>query len=180
MEVADMKCPQCSHSDTRVIDSRELEDGSMTRRRRECTGCSSRFTTYERHEVAGLVVVKKDGRREAYSRDKLARGVKKAVEKRLLSNDSVEALITSIEHHIHEIGKSEVKSTTIGEEVLHALRTLDPVAYIRFASVYLGFETLEAMKAEVDDLLSSDEPGEYVPAVSNGHVTNNTPVDGFC
>jgi len=155
-KVVAMRCPQCAHEDTRVIDSRELEEGSMTRRRRECPQCAMRFTTYERHEYAGLTIVKKDGRREPYNRDKLARGVKKAVEKRPLSNDDVEALISGIEQRLHEVAKSEVRSKVIGELVLQALRAMDPVAYIRFASVYVGFADLEAMKREVDALLHAD------------------------
>jgi transcriptional repressor NrdR len=148
-----MKCPRCGNPDTRVIDSRELDEGSRTRRRRECAECTWRFTTYERFEDAGLIVVKKDGRRENYDRDKLARGIKKALEKRPHSADDVVVLLNGIEQRLHEIGHAEVRSSVIGELVLNTLKALDPVAYIRFASVYVGYADLEAMKREVDALL---------------------------
>lgn len=159
-----MKCPQCSHHDTRVIDSRELEDGSMTRRRRECPSCATRFTTYERYDYAGLTVVKKDGRREAFSRDKLARGIKKALEKRPLPSDTTESIITGIEQRLHELGRSEVKSQVIGELVLQALRGLDPVAYIRFASVYMAFPDIDVMRKEMEKLLQAEHVAEEAQA----------------
>ncbi len=148
-----MRCPACAFSETQVIDSRELEDGAVTRRRRKCLRCSARFTTYERGEPLQLQVVKKDGRREPYSRDKLFRNTLKALEKRPVSSEAVDAFLRTIELQLHELGKLEVSSRQIGELVLNGLKELDPVAYIRFASVYVGFADLDSMKREVDTLL---------------------------
>lgn len=172
-----MKCPQCTHHDTRVIDSRELEDGSMTRRRRECPSCAARFTTYERYDYAGLTVVKKDGRREAFSREKLARGIKKALEKRPLPSDTTESIITGIEQRLHELGRSEVKSQVVGELVLQALRGLDAVAYIRFASVYMAFPDIDVMRKEMEKLLEAEQvagggaPGASPATASQAEAT---------
>lgn len=156
-----MRCPYCSHQDTQVIDSRELEDGVVTRRRRRCVGCKSRFTTYERSETAPLMVVKKDGRREPYSRDKLTRNTLKSLEKRPVPQEQVDLFLRRTEQHLFDLGRPEVSTRQIGQFVLDGLKDLDPVAYIRFASVYMGFADLEAMQREIGQLMSQQrEEGE--------------------
>ncbi|MGD0764931.1 MAG: transcriptional regulator NrdR [Dehalococcoidia bacterium] len=145
-----MRCPYCTSQDLRVIDSRDVEDG--VRRRRECASCGERFTTYERPQVAGLLVVKKDGRREEFSREKLLLGIRKACEKRPLAAGTLEAVVDSIETTLNEQGLAEVSSQEIGETVMGYLRQMDKIAYIRFASVYRQFEDLDTFREEVDAL----------------------------
>jgi len=145
-----MKCPFCGAPESRVVDSRGLEE--EVRRRRVCSGCGARFTTSERVQNHALFVVKKDGRREAYDRDKLAAGIRKACEKRPLPTGSVEKLITGIEEHLHELGKAEILSTTIGDQAMEELARLDHIAYIRFASVYREFADIGALKDALDRL----------------------------
>lgn len=149
-----MRCPYCTNQDTQVIDSRELEDGVVTRRRRRCVACGNRFTTYERTETIQLMVVKKDGRREPYSREKLTRNTLKALEKRAVPQEQVERFLRQIEQQLFDQGRPEVSTHQIGQLVLAGLKQLDPVAYIRFASVYMGFADLEAMQREIDQLMS--------------------------
>ncbi len=148
-----MKCPHCGVNDTQVIDSRELDEGAVTRRRRRCSTCQTRFTTYERMETLQLLVVKKDGRREPYSRDKLFRNTMKALDKRPVSKSRVDGFLQRVEQQLFELGRPEVTTQQIGELVLDGLKDLDPVAYIRFASVYMGFADLESMKREIDTLM---------------------------
>ena len=131
-----MRCPFCKRDDSKVLDSRESAEGTVTRRRRECLGCRKRFTTYERVEELMPLVVKKDGRREPYDREKLISGLQKAVEKRPVSMDQLEALVADVEARVLERGEKEVPSSLVGEEVMRRLRALDQVAYVRFASVY--------------------------------------------
>lgn len=145
-----MRCPYCTSQDTRVIDSREAEDG--IRRRRECAACGERFTTYERPLATGLLVVKKDGRREEYTREKVLLGIRKACEKRPLAMGTLEAVVDEIEAVLNEQGPAEVSSRDIGEMVMGHLRQLDQIAYIRFASVYHQFADLDDLKDEVDAL----------------------------
>lgn len=145
-----MRCPYCASQDSRVIDSREADDG--IRRRRECNSCGERFTTYERPQVAGLLVVKKDDRREEYTREKLLLGIRKACEKRPLAAGTLEGVVDEIEAVLHEQGLAEVSSRSIGEMVMGHLRQLDQIAYIRFASVYHQFADLDDLKEEVDAL----------------------------
>ena len=135
-----MLCPFCSHKETKVTNKRDINDA--TRRRRECLKCCRRFTTYERTESPELFVVKKDGRREAYNRDKLLLGIVKACEKRAVSHERVEKAVNEIEEKLRKKGK-EVKSSMIGELVMKALKKLDKVAYIRFASVYKDFKDID-------------------------------------
>jgi transcriptional repressor NrdR len=149
-----MRCPYCAQPDTQVIDSRELEDGVVTRRRRRCVACQNRFTTYERAEAVPLMVAKKDGRREPYSRDKLMRNTLKALEKRPVPQEQVDLFIRRVEQQLFDVGKPEVSTQQIGQYVLAGLKELDAVAYIRFASVYMGFADLEAMQREIDALMS--------------------------
>jgi transcriptional repressor NrdR len=134
-----MRCPFCGHSQDRVVDSREAQEGQVTRRRRECTGCGRRYTTYERVEDVMPSVVKKDGRREAFDRHKIVEGLKRACQKRPVSAEQIEELATSVERKVQEMGEKEIPSTTIGEALMEKLRALDPVAYVRFASVYREF-----------------------------------------
>jgi len=134
-----MRCPFCDHIEDKVVDSRLMKEGDAVRRRRECLGCQRRYTTYERVDKIFPMVVKKDGRREPFDRNKITGGLKKACEKRPVSIDAINAVVLSIEKVMIDMGESEIKSTVIGEEVVRALRKLDPVAYVRFASVYREF-----------------------------------------
>lgn len=145
-----MKCPFCGALESRVVDSRGLEE--EVRRRRVCSECGARFTTSERVQNHALFVVKKDGRREAYDREKLATGIRKACEKRPLPTGSVEKFITGIEEQIHELGRAEIPSTTLGDLVMEGLEKLDHIAYIRFASVYREFTDISALKDALDSL----------------------------
>lgn len=145
-----MHCPYCGYGDSKVIDSRTVNES--VRRRRRCLKCDRRFTTYERLEPYGLLVVKKDGRRESFSRNKLLAGLRKAFEKRPLSAELVDKLVEEIESEVQSLGKAEVPSTMIGELVMERLRQLDEIAYIRFASVYRSFKDIESLKAELDRL----------------------------
>ncbi len=134
-----MRCPFCGHDDTQVKDSRPTEDNSAIRRRRFCPSCGSRFTTFERVQLRDLVVVKKDGSKEPFDRDKLARSIAIAVRKRPVEPDRVERIVSGIVRRLESLGESEIPSTVVGEMVMDALSTLDPVAYVRFASVYRNF-----------------------------------------
>lgn len=147
-----MRCPKCKHDEIKVVDSRETTDGSETRRRRECEKCEFRFTTFERVETANFLVIKKDGSREPYSREKVERGIWKAAEKRPVREDQVSELIDRLEGRWMGLGK-EVESRIIGEDVMEELKKLDEVAYIRFASVYRHFKDLESFKKELSKLL---------------------------
>lgn len=146
-----MKCPYCGNIDSRVLDTREVGDG--IRRRRECQGCNQRFTTYEQVAKVNLLVVKRDGRREPWDRQKLFDGVLRACTKRPVSTEALDQLVTAVETSLYNLGKAEVPSRVIGEMVIERLRDLDEVAYVRFASVYRSFSDLEALKREVDDLM---------------------------
>lgn len=147
-----MKCPKCKYEESKVVDSRETTEGNEIRRRRECEKCNFRFTTFERIETANFLVVKKDGSREPYSRDKIERGIWKACEKRQVTQEQVSKLIDELEARWIAIGP-EVPSKEIGEGVMDALKGLDEVAYIRFASVYRHFKDLESFKKELSKLL---------------------------
>jgi transcriptional repressor NrdR len=149
-----MKCPYCSYHDSRVIDSRETDNG--IRRRRQCLDCGSRFTTYERLQPAALFVVKKDERREEFSRDKLLTGIRKACEKRPLPTGTTDQLADDIETALYSQGKAEVQSTVIGDMVMARLKNLDHIAYIRFASVYRDFTDITTLRQELDTLLSTE------------------------
>ena len=149
-----MRCPQCSARDSRVVDSRDLDDASTVRRRRECPACGSRFTTYERVEAARLVVVKRDGVRQEFDRDKLASGLAKALTRRPVADDAAERAADAIEAALRSSGQSEVASSTVGTLAMERLRAIDHIAYIRFASVYQSFEDLEDLKREVDQLFA--------------------------
>jgi transcriptional repressor NrdR len=137
-----------------VVDSRDLDDASTVRRRRECPACGSRFTTYERVEAARLVVVKRDGVRQEFDRDKLASGLAKALTRRPVAEDAAERAADAIEAELRASGQSEVASSTVGTLAMERLRAIDHIAYIRFASVYQSFEDLEDLKREVDSLFA--------------------------
>ena len=146
-----MKCIFCSHSETKVTDSRESED--ITRRRRECLKCEKRFTTHERAEQLQLYIIKKDGSRELFDREKLKRGILKACEKRPIPIDKIDNTVNKIEAKLRIIDADEIKSKHLGEEVSKQLKQLDKVAYIRFASVYREFADVEDFKKEIQALL---------------------------
>jgi len=147
-----MHCPFCAHADTRVIDSRLLGEGDQVRRRRECQSCKARFTTYETAELSLPRVIKSDGRRETFLDDKLRGGIVKALEKRPVPMERVESAINQIKRRIRERGEREIESVRIGELVMDALRGLDQVAYVRFASVYRSFEDVRAFLEEIERL----------------------------
>jgi transcriptional repressor NrdR len=149
-----MRCPACGENDTRVIDSRDLDEGATIRRRRECASCAARFTTYERVETARLIVVKRDGSREDFDRDKLVSGLRKALTRLPVPGSSAAEMAEGIEAELRARGANEVPSRLIGELAMDRLRQLDQIAYIRFASVYQSFEDIEQLKREVDNLLS--------------------------
>ncbi len=153
-----MLCPFCRHDDSKVIDSRDSA-GSI-RRRRECANCGRRFTTYERAEARSLRVIKQDGRREEFSRGKLLASLAKACAKRPLPTGTLEKIAEDIETHLMDTGRSEVSTRVVGESAVERLRDLDPVAYIRFVSVYRDFQDIEVFKETIEALLSSEEPRE--------------------
>ena len=157
-----MRCPQCGDRDTRVVDSRDLDDSATIRRRRECTACSTRFTTYERIEAARLVVVKRDGVRQEFDREKLVTGLRKALTRRPVPDDAAEVAGDRIEAELRAEGMTEVPSSRVGALAMQALRELDQIAYIRFASVYQSFEDLEDLKREVDSLYAEKGDGQHV------------------
>ena len=149
-----MRCPQCGARDTRVVDSRDLEEAATIRRRRECPSCQARFTTHERVEAARLVVVKRDGTRQEFDRDKLVAGLAKALTRRPVPADAAERAADEIESALRGGGNSEVPSSRVGTLAQDKLRAIDHIAYIRFASVYQSFEDLEDLKREVDTLFA--------------------------
>ncbi len=147
-----MRCPFCGHVEDRVVDSRETQDGQVTRRRRECLACERRFTTYERIEEVLPAVVKKDGRREAFDRQKILHGLERACQKRPVSAEQIQGLLAAVERQLQESGEKEVPSRVIGEALMARLRELDPVAYVRFASVYRSFEDVGDFMSELAGL----------------------------
>ena len=158
-----MNCPFCGNNESKVIDSREVNDG--IRRRRQCLNCSSRFTTYERLQPASLFVIKKDQRREEFNKEKLLAGIRKACEKRPLPTGTIDKLADDIEAELDSQGKAEIPSTIIGDMVMERLKSLDYIAYIRFASVYRDFTDITALKREIDTLVS-DETDEIIASTS--------------
>ncbi len=154
-----MKCPYCSIPETKVIDSRLNQTADMTRRRRECLECGGRFTTYERIEEVMPNVIKKDGRREAFSRDKIFTGMQKSCQKRPVTTGQIESAVTQIEKTIQSYGLKEIPSNSIGEMLMSALHKLDKVAYVRFASVYREFRDVEEFVADLNQHLSN--PGSF-------------------
>ena len=149
-----MKCPFCGHNDTQVVETRLAEDGDLIRRRRQCGSCEKRFTTYERPEVNFPTIVKKDGRRIEYHRDKLRASLNLALRKRPVSTEQVDGAIERMEEKLLNLGVREVASHRIGELVMRELKKLDKVAYVRFASVYRNFEDIDEFKTLVDEVQS--------------------------
>ena len=150
-----MKCPYCSNIDNKVIDSRLSKDGRTIRRRRECLDCERRFTTYERLEEILPMIVKKDGRRESFNRDKIIQGVKQSCQKRPVSITRIEEFVDSLEVYFQELGRKEIESKEVGEKVINRLKEWDEVAYVRFASVYRQFKDISEFMNELEDILKT-------------------------
>jgi len=169
-----VNCPYCGRQESRVIDSRSVDDG--VRRRRKCLACNTRFTTYERVQPHDIFVIKKDGRREEFSRDKLRLGIRKACEKRPLPTGAIDKFVDNIEAELYKVGKSEVSSSYIGDLVMDGLKKLDHIAYIRFASVYREFADIGDLKQEVDSLAVRREvtPPNQLPLPSSDAVNPTT------
>lgn len=147
-----MNCPFCNYEDTKVVDSRPVEDNRTVRRRRECPICDGRFTTYERYEMQPVTVIKRDGRRERFKREKIFNGLLRSCEKRSISEEELNNLISDVELQIQKSGLTEIKTTQIGEWVMDGLKKLDYVAYVRFASVYKDFRDIDQFKNIIDEL----------------------------
>ncbi len=162
-----MRCPYCEEPDTKVVDSRPTEDGKAIRRRRECNACGKRFTTYEKVEEMLFMVVKRDGSREAFDRNKILNGIIRACEKRPVSMDQMEAVVDDIERGLNNMMEKEISSTFIGEVVMDHLKELDEVAYVRFASVYRQFKDVSTFVAEIEKLLGGDQPSIKKKGVKN-------------
>jgi len=152
-----MKCPYCGEIDNKVIDSRLSKDASVIRRRRECIVCDRRFTTYEHIEEIPIMIIKKDGRREVFNREKVRAGLKKACEKRNISVNVIEEVIDNLERDLRETGEKEIPASFLGEKIMSMLHGLDDVAYVRFASVYREFKDVNDFVAELKTLLSNHE-----------------------
>lgn len=148
-----MKCPACANMENKVIDSRTNKEGDIIRRRRECLSCSDRFTTYERLEKSLPFIVKKDGRREEFNREKILDGVKKACQKRPISIEKIEALVDRVEQYFVDMGEKEVSAVSVGEKVVKEIYHLDDVAYVRFASVYRSFKDVNEFMVELKEVL---------------------------
>jgi len=153
-----MKCPFCGVEDSKVVDSRSIKEGTFIRRRRECCNCTRRFTTYEYIESTPLMVVKNDGRREPYNREKLKMGLITACKKRPVKMDAIDNLIHNVEKAIDKLNLNEVPSKLLGEEVIRQLKDLDPVAYVRFASVYYRFEAVSEFEQKIKELVPEKTP----------------------
>jgi transcriptional repressor NrdR len=166
-----MRCPICHFPETDVIDTRKLYEGEVIRRRRKCRACGRRFTTYERIESVSLMVVKKDGTREPYDREKIARGVRTACYRRPVSADAIEQLVNEVETAVMATDQQEISSQCIGDAVMRRLRDLDEVAYIRFASVYRSFADIGKLREAVDELLERE-------GTRNGHSSAATTDQG--
>src|SRR3972149_2899263 len=171
-----MNCAFCGHHDTKVVDSRDVNDG--IRRRRQCLSCGSRFTTYERLQLTGLFVIKKDQRREEFSKDKLLTGLRKACEKRPLPTGTVDRLADDIEAELYHQGKTEIPSAVIGDMVMERLKRMDYIAYIRFASVYRDFTDITVLKQEIDTLVGdkaeASQPTSQLPLLPTGELGTMT------
>ncbi|MCX6766023.1 MAG: transcriptional regulator NrdR [Candidatus Moranbacteria bacterium] len=152
-----MNCPFCGHNETKVIDSRDTQDGKAIRRRRECEKCKARFSTYEEVEILRLAVVKKDGRKEEYNREKVEAGIRKAIEKRPVTEEQIDKMMGDIEYEVRSKEECEITSKEIGKIVLDKLKEIDDVAYMRFASVYKSFKNAESFKKEAEKLENSNQ-----------------------
>jgi len=152
-----MNCPFCNYEDTRVIDSRPAEEDKTTRRRRECSRCGGRFTTYERYEIQPIVIIKRDGRREKFRREKILNGLTRACEKRRVSLEDLNGMVSEIEILLQKRESNEINSNEIGELIMEKLKNIDQVAYVRFASVYKDFRDIDQFKQFVDELRKGGE-----------------------
>ena len=152
-----MKCPSCSGMENKVIDSRLNKEGNVIRRRRECLSCTDRFTTYEKLERSLPLLVKKDGRREEFDRDKIISGVRKACQKRPVSIKNIEDLVDRVEQYLQELGDKEVHAVKVGEKVISEIYNLDDVAYVRFASVYRSFKDVNEFMVELKEVLKNKD-----------------------
>lgn len=157
-----MRCPACRYNGTKVIDSRPVDEARTIRRRRECEECGYRFTTFERVEESPLIVIKKDGTREEFNRDKILRGLIRACEKRPVSLQQLEEITNEIEKEVRNIGISEIKSETIGEMVMDKLAKVDDVAYVRFASVYRQFKDINVFIEELKEIINRGQKRQHV------------------
>jgi transcriptional repressor NrdR len=164
-----MRCPFCQHPDTDVLDTRKLNEGEITRRRRKCKACGRRFTTYERVESVSLTIVKKDGTREPYDREKLMRGVRTACYRRPIPTKQTEQLVNDVESALMGYDEQEIASRVVGDEVMRRLRDLDEVAYIRFASVYRSFADIGKLREALDELMDQE---------TDLDITNGASTDG--
>jgi transcriptional repressor NrdR len=167
-----MKCPHCGYSDSKVLDSRDVDDG--VRRRRQCLSCDTRFTTYERVQRTGLFVIKKDKRRELFDKGKLLSGIRKAFEKRPVAANTIDKIADDIETELYKQGRQEVQSEIIGDMVMTRLKQIDQIAYIRFASVYRDFADITKLKQEVDNLargIGRSVPAEQLPLIPENEPT---------
>lgn len=162
-----MRCPFCATDEDKVIETRVSKDGSEIRRRRECEGCKRRFTTYERIEESMPLVIKSDGRREPFDRNKIVHGIQASVAKRPVSRDKVNQLAMETEREIGELGVSEINSRQIGERVLLKLRAIDHVSYVRFASIYRDFRDLDGFSKEIDELRGDDTGRHGLPPLGD-------------
>lgn len=153
-----MRCPYCDHIEDKVVDSREAKDGDSIRRRRECLGCGRRFTSYERIDEIPFMVVKKDGTRETFDRHKVMSGLLRAAEKRPVPTPKLEEIANEIEKNVQDSLEREIPTSDIGKMIMRRLKTLDKVAYVRFASVYLEFEDVTAFMTELKDLVRARQP----------------------
>ena len=151
-----MQCPKCHYNGSRVVDSRPADDGRAIRRRRECEDCSFRFTTFERIEATPLLVIKKNGEREEFNRDKILRGLIRSAEKRPVSMEQMENIVDLVENKVRSVGENEISTTLIGEYVMESLVGLDEIAYIRFASVYRQFKDMGVFLKEMQEILNKD------------------------
>ncbi|MGL5207617.1 MAG: transcriptional regulator NrdR [Acidaminococcaceae bacterium] len=152
-----MRCPFCSYGDSRVVDSRAIDEGSSIRRRRECAKCNRRFTTYEKYEETPLIVVKKDGRRELFDAQKLLNGLIKAFEKRPVSYECIQEIAQNIERELRTIGEAEITTEAIGETVMNHLESTDKIAYVRFASVYRQFADVNNFMQEIHNMMKKEK-----------------------
>lgn len=170
-----MRCPQCQSDDDRVVETRVVGEGAAIRRRRQCSICNARFTTYEYVEAAAIEVVKRDGRREPFQRAKLEHGIVRACEKRPVSHAVIEELVDRMERELFRAGKPEVRSVDLGRRIMEALRGLDPVAYVRFASVYLNFQDIDQFIDTVRSLPTA--PGDLDPDTARSSSAANEDPD---
>ncbi|MFD1414086.1 transcriptional regulator NrdR [Oceanobacillus jeddahense] len=155
-----MRCSNCNNKNTKVLDSRPIEEGAAIRRRRECEKCGFRFTTFERIEEVPLIVVKKDGMRQEFSREKLTRGIIRACEKRPVAIETIENIALEVEKNLRNTGNSEVSSHTVGEMVMERLAEVDEVSYVRFASVYRQFKDITVFLDELKEIIKTDKQTE--------------------